>query len=268
MAHRMMKFRWVLWGGLLVALVLPGRGGVLAQEDDLGVLQDAVALYDEAQHQESIEKLEGLLESPESLSERVRIEVHKYLGFNYFELDKREEAKAEFKRSLSLDPDLRLGPEVSPRINETFIEALAEYHKEIREKRRGRLLSTTRMGAGLRSLVVPGWGQNYRGHEGKGYSFLGMGALSLLGWALADYSYRDAQDTYDHAQTDADFDALYLDVEKKADRANMVLYVIAAVWGYNVLDALIAGPNVERGEEGMSVRGGGDGVVVGYRWRF
>jgi len=266
----MMRFRRVLWGGLLAALVLPGRGGVLAQEDALGTLQDAVALYDEAQHQESIEKLEGLLQTPESLSKKVRIEVHKYLGFNYWELNKREEAKAEFKRALSLDPDLRLGPEVSPRINETFIEALAEYHKEVREKRRGRLLSTTRMGAGLRSLVVPGWGQHYRGYEGKGYSFLGMGVLSLLGWAIADYSYRDAQDTYDRAEISADFNALYLDVEKKADRANVVLYVVAVVWGYTVLDALIAGPNVERGEEEarLGMAAGDGGVVVEYRWRL
>lgn len=268
MAHRMIRLRWALWGGLVAALVLPGYSGVLAQEDVLGTLHEAASLYDEAQHQESIEKLEGLLESPESLSERVRIEVHKYLGFNYWELKQREEAKAEFKRAISLDPDLRLGSEVSPRIIETFMEALAEYYEEVREKRRERLLATTRVGAGLRSMVVPGWGQHYRGHEGKGYSFLSMAALSLLGWALADYSYRDAQDAYDQAQIGADFDALYLDVEKRADRANMVLYVMAAVWGYNILDALIAGPNVEPGEVGASVRVGGDGMVVGYRWRF
>ena len=272
MTLRTIKFRWILWGSLLAALMLPGRGGVFAQEDVQGTLQNAVALYEEAQYRESIEKLEGLLRSPKSLPKKIRIEVHKYLGFNYWELelDKREEAKVEFKRALFLDPDLRLGTEVSPRINDTFIEARAEYHKEVKEKRRGRLLSTTRIGAGLRSLMIPGWGQHYRGYEGRGYSFLGMGVLSLIGLGVADWSYRDTRDGYDRAKIGADFDALYLDVEKKADRANMLLYVVAAVWAYNALDAVILGPNVERREEEarVAVAVGDDGVVVEYRWRF
>ena len=117
----------------------------------------------------------------------------------------------------------------------------------------------------------------YRGHTKKGLAVAGVGAATVVGFILADRAYRDAQSKYDNALTGDPFDALAREAGNKSDRANLWMYGVAAVWGINLIDALIAGPNMgrfkgsaDRGERrsrfGMGMQD--ETVMVGYQVSF
>jgi hypothetical protein len=55
------------------------------------------------------------------------------------------------------------------------------------------------VGAGLRSAVVPGWGQFYSAHPASGAGFLGAAVLAGAGFGLSMLRYQDRQDAVDEA---------------------------------------------------------------------
>ena len=55
-------------------------------------------------------------------------------------------------------------------------------------------------GAGLRSAVVPGWGQFYSSHPASGSAFLGAAALAGAGFGLSWLRYQDRQDGVEEAR--------------------------------------------------------------------
>ncbi len=119
------------------------------------------------------------------------------------------------------------------------------------------LAPKTRFKAFIRSMVIPGWGQFYGGEKTRGTLFslatIGSGIAALIN----QLNYQDKRDAYD------DFLAEYVDersierkmqmedmldlVRKEAYDAessrNITLGVLAAVWVYNLFDAVIFFPD-------------------------
>ena len=117
------------------------------------------------------------------------------------------------------------------------------------------LEKTTFWGAAGRSLLLPGWGQLYRGHKKRGYGFMGASAMLAAAWFVTDISYRSAYNTYrgtrlsnlqlDQRIAGTDTDAFTQNFERaksRAGRANLALGLLAAVWLSSVLDHLVIGP--------------------------
>jgi hypothetical protein len=129
-----------------------------------------------------------------------------------------------------------------------------------------KLSPQTRFKAGLRSLVVPGWGQFYCGQTTRGavYSGLTLGAGLALLFAETDYldkrdAYRDLADDFDAAGSLAeqrDILPRLASAREKAYDAETVqrvtFGVLAGVWAFNVLDAVFMFPG-HRGT--VSVKG-------------
>lgn len=110
--------------------------------------------------------------------------------------------------------------------------------------------------AGIRSLILPGWGQAYSGRETKAGIFM-FGTLVLTGglvWANEDY--RDRTDEYRSARR-AYFDETSLDeldalraradrAQQRADRAydrrRIVMYAAAGAYAASFLDAVLLFP--------------------------
>ena len=124
-----------------------------------------------------------------------------------------------------------------------------------RKARQQALGKTTFWGAAGRSLLLPGWGQMYRGHKKRGYGFMGTSAALAAVWFVTDRSYRSAYETYrntrlndlslDQRGADAGTDAFTQNFERaqsRAKRANLALGLLAVVWMSGVLDHLIIGP--------------------------
>ena len=120
-----------------------------------------------------------------------------------------------------------------------------------------RRLKTKRLSAGMRSLVLPGWGQYYRGHKKKGYAFLGamVGTSVVLG-----VQYRNFQSARDHYNQTTilqhvnqrypnedgtrytEWEARHRDVKSSEKRVNILIGIIGAIWVLNLFDSVVFEP--------------------------
>jgi hypothetical protein len=119
-----------------------------------------------------------------------------------------------------------------------------------------RLVSKTPLRAGLRSAILPGWGQYYTGQKGKGSAFAIAEVAALAGvfWtdvkrSEAEDDYEDAKAAYDSADQADEIEAAYAellraydDLEKWHEQRKRWSYAAVAVWLANVLDATLLFP--------------------------
>jgi len=126
-----------------------------------------------------------------------------------------------------------------------------------KQKRQMDLAATTSLGAAGRSLVLPGWGQFYRGHRKRAFGFMGATAAATIFWFLADQDYKSAYNAYRATQIGelnleqregggADplpYQQRYQIAQSKANRANMALGILAGVWLAGVFDHVLIGPS-------------------------
>ena len=127
-----------------------------------------------------------------------------------------------------------------------------------------KLKPKTRVKAALRSIIIPGWGQRYYGSKGKGTLMFAGAVVGATTAGIMHLRFDNKRDDY--------FDFLHLynaersvpakqamlaelyDRQKAAYDAersrNMVAAVVAGIWAYSVLDALLFFPDY-----GISVSG-------------
>lgn len=179
-------------------------------------------------------------------------EVHRILALVEISEGNREEARLQFEAALSLNPDLQLDPTfVSPPILRFFERVKREWWTRRTAGRLDTSAVAYRHGgdpavrAALRSIVLPGWGQYYRGDRIHG-------AAITTGWIAAAGGF------------------------VRADSDHRPEWAIAAslVWVYAYLDALLGGPDpAETGTSayrgrmrGLDLRAGPQ--YLGVRWTF
>ena len=223
--------------------------GVFGQMPD-GRLRTAVEQFEAGEQQRAISTLEALL-SEDALSPADQSQARKYLGLGYLYQDDSQRAVDVFKDLVGDDPDftmrdLALSYEDAPSdfAVRYFAQATLQWRQEHLQRQRDRLEETSRGGAFVRSLALPGLGQRYQGYRGRSWALLGLTGASVVYAVLADRSYRDARDAYDDARIGDDFDGLWQDYSDESDAADLALGVVAAVWALNLLDASLSGPNL------------------------
>ena len=161
-------------------------------------------------------------------------------------------AEEVFQQAFFLDPKLERGHFKNADPGRFWEELL-------RQQENARLLATTRSRALIRSLVLPGWGQVYRGHKKRGFVILGTALAAAGVWGLEYRSFRSAQMHYREAgKVDVlsgiryrnedgseftEFEARYRAVELGAHRANRMLTVAAAIWLLGMTDCIVLGPS-------------------------
>ena len=120
-----------------------------------------------------------------------------------------------------------------------------------------RRMKTKRLFAVMRSLVVPGWGQFYRGYKKKGYAFLG----AVVGTSVAlRFQYRNFQSARDHYNRATIFqhinqrytnddgtrytewEARHREVKSTEKRVNMLIGILGAIWVLNLFDSVVFAP--------------------------
>ena len=179
----------------------------------------------------------------------------------FFDLGRIHMASGDTARArLALVEVFRLDPEANKGIMDIGPDqALADTRALLSDMRRITLRQTlgktTFWGAAGRSLLLPGWGQLYRGHKKRGYVFMGTLAVLAAAWLVADISYRSSYSTYRGTRltdlqlgqpisgTNSDvFTQNFERAQSRAGRANLALGLLAAVWLSSVLDHLVVGP--------------------------
>ena len=176
------------------------------------------------------------------------IRLHTTLALILYSRGEELEAAEQFRGALTLNPGLQLDPLlVSPVTLAFFEEARAAFVREQdvedtpTESVRYIQLPDMRPAATLRSAVLPGWGQRYKGDGTKGWAITGLWAASLGGAAAAHFRRQDARDAY-LAETDPALVADRYDTYNTWHKARGGLLVGAAVvWAYAAIDALSSG---------------------------
>lgn len=125
------------------------------------------------------------------------LEVHRVLALVEISQNNRAEARRQFEAALSLDPEMQLDPAfVSPQILSFFDRVKRQWWTR---RTAGRLDSSSvqyrtvpdrRVEAALRSIVLPGWGQHWRGERAEAWMIGGAWALALGGGLVADRPWR------------------------------------------------------------------------------
>jgi hypothetical protein len=125
-----------------------------------------------------------------------------------------------------------------------------------------RMKKKTPLSAGIRSAIVPGWGQFHTGQRTKGTLFFAAEAVAIAGVLWTDAKRDEAQQDYDEARLEYlaadqvdEIEAAYIESRKAYDRVyrwhenrKRWSYAAAAIWLANVLDATLLFPSPSEGE--------------------
>ena len=120
-----------------------------------------------------------------------------------------------------------------------------------------KLSPKSRLKAGMRSIILPGWGQRYSERQGRGALFVGLTALAGVAYLIADHNfdqeletYQRHQDEYDDLVTAEARQALWPtlrdaqhDAYDTQEIRRVAAGVIAGLWIVNILDAVLRFPS-------------------------
>ena len=238
---------------------------VLAEED---TLEQAIAQFYTGEWEQSIGVMNKLLED-ENMELREQSRARKFVALGYILLGRPDEAVEVYKQIVRDDPAFDMdaltiqGGETPDEAVRYFGQALLEVRQEEMRAREAQLSRTSRKGAILRSVVLPGWGQRYQGYKGRSYVMLGVTAVAAIYAVTEESSYQTAKDDYDKARPGADFEDLHDEYSRQSDQADVALGILGAAWMFNVMDTLFQGPNITRPSDGLSFKSTMDGF--GFR---
>lgn len=215
---------------------------------DSTLVQRAQAAYEQLDYARAEQYAQQVVRDYENYSVEQLTEVHTILGLINYSQNQPVDAGRHFEAALSLDPDLTLDPLlVSPKIL-SFLEDVREGRAAQLEPERGDgsdapvrylQLEDRRPAAALRSMVVPGWGQLYKGEPTKGWLLLGLWSATAAGSGLAHWQRHEAREAYERVQDPSRVDGRY-DTYADWHRArNNLLLAAAGVWLYSYLDAIL-----------------------------
>ena len=104
------------------------------------------------------------------------------------------------------------------------------------------LNEVTGYNVGLRSAIYPGLGQIYLGEKNKGYFFLSLTSLSIIG---AVYSWNSAEQNYnDYLERGGKNDSRYDDYRDDLTQMHIFMAVGVITWMYSIYDAYKMGNDV------------------------
>jgi hypothetical protein len=100
----------------------------------------------------------------------------------------------------------------------------------------------TPVNAGLRSLLLPGWGQFFNAEETKGYVVAGGALITVLTSYLL---YSKANKTYeDYEELGVKNSSLYSDYETQSNQALIASVIAVGVWAYGAVDAYLSADKI------------------------
>jgi tetratricopeptide (TPR) repeat protein len=244
-----------MFRNVILALLCVAVSICIAQEvpaDSLvRMLEQAKMYYNNGEYEHAIQELEDALQFLKQLTQSDQVEAYKYLAFSYVAFGENEKAKQQFKKALTLDPNLELDPAtVSPKIIKVFEEAKAEIVVEPPEKPvppvqppvAKKEISTFQ--ATWRSCLIPGWGQMYKGQGGKGTRLMLLGGVTLGAAVLSSMVRANAHEEYLDAPADDPW-AMQDAYDKYKNWYNITAVCFAgfaAVYFYNIFDAITSKP--------------------------
>lgn len=170
-------------------------------------------------------------------------ELRELLGFVYVARGQRDLALKEFYQVLKLVPSWQLDPlEISPKIVEVFEEARRAYVEwKLRPPAERLSAADLRLAAAWRSLVLPGWGQFFKGQKVRGTGIAAAQFITLAALAVLQIEVNRQHDSYMEKEGHAAVGA-YDDYTRTWRARNIIGYLAVGIYVAAYLDALYALP--------------------------
>lgn len=171
-------------------------------------------------------------------------DIHTLLGLVAYNRGDLSETRRQFISALQLTPDLALDPLlISPKIVEFFDEIKSDLVASDASLEgapvRYVLMRDPRPDAAVRSMIVPGWGQFYKGHTTKGWivsALFGASAAAAIGAHIRRGNLKAAYEN----EADPDLVEGRYDTFNRWHKMNQGLIQGAAiVWWAGYVDALL-----------------------------
>lgn len=174
-------------------------------------------------------------------------EIHTFLALIAYNRSNLREARRQFLSALQLTADLQLDPVLVPPSAQAYFEevrteAAVTATDTAEAPARYVLVRDPRPDAALRSMIVPGWGQLYKGQTAKAYTFAGLFAAAAGGAVLAHTRRTDAKERYEVASTVEEAERRYETYNGWHRARNGLVQGAVLVWAVSYVDALLAGP--------------------------
>lgn len=192
----------------------------------------------------------SVIPSASSISGSERAEILLDIAVCRLAADDTSRARLAVEQAYSIDPGRKVGRLSHP--------TLDPFRRNVVHNLRASSSGRTRWGAFKRSLILPGWGQVYHGHRKKGLALMGLGLGATALWAVKYNSFRSARSTYeattrqdvvggtlyenDDGTHYTEYEARHRVAQSRASTANKLLGAALAIWGFNILDSIVAGP--------------------------
>ena len=214
-----------------------------ARAQDAG---DRVAAIDSAYRQLDYDRADSLaalaVERAEAFSLRQLADVHTYRALIAYGRGALDEARGQFLAALELVPDLKLDPVLVPPKIQEFVDELRAEALTAAPSTRYVTVRDPRTEAALRSAILPGWGQHYKGHTKRGYLMTGLFVGGAAGTVATHLRRIEARRSYEEALGSRQEDDRY-EVYRDWSRARAAFLVgTAAVWAAAYVDALLSTP--------------------------
>lgn len=270
--------RWASRSGLgfvllLTTVLLCQPATLLAQEADQHetAIGEVLSLYRTGRIDRAELDALRLLNHTSELDADERSQLYQVLAFISIAREDAQLGRDFFLQALREKPDLNLDRNLtSPKILSVFDEARADFKRvQIREQdlsEEAMQAVNLRLEGAKRSLIVPGWGQLYKGNRAHGYAFMGVGTLLTGGLLYSQLAMQEKRDEY-HASNDPNEAAsLYDDYTSAWETRNGLAWALGLLWALNVTDALWYPPQVE--VTATTTAMGGRTPMVGLTVRF
>jgi len=237
--------------GVFAFVVGLGAGGIApawAQVGDPPHPDSIWAAYHQFDYAAAQELAQQAIQAFEQYDPEALADVYVVLALIASAEERTTDARSAFTRALELYPDLQLDAiQVSPKILDLFEEIRARLGQVNREDDAGAgatpryvRVPDNRAEAALRSMVLPGWGQLYKGERTKGRLLVAVWGVTAAGGITTHVLRQQARSTYLDAATPDEAEDRY-PVFNRWHKARNVLFLGAVgVWLYGYLDALVS----------------------------
>ncbi len=200
-------------------------------------------LYNDVKFEDVVSQGQKLLKDPK-LDKNKLIEVHKYVALSLYNIGKQDSSRAHFYSLLSIDPDFELDPvKTSPKILSFYHNIKENFLKDNDNKialpyKSYIFVEDIRPKAALQSLILPGWGQYYKGQQNKGYLFSGAFLGAALSTAITFSLEKNLKDKYLKEDNPLKINGRYSDYNNMSKTRRISQYTAIGIWVLSVTDAL------------------------------
>jgi hypothetical protein len=256
--------------GMLEVLVASSLTPRTSRAQSSAALDSAKTAVELLNYSKARSFLTRFVDQPAGATSRELARAHLLLGIVDYSENQTEAARANFTSAMQLDPSTKPDPlAVSPKIVEFFEsvrENVAVRPQEVQT--RYVTLADPRPAAALRSMVVPGWGQLYKGHKGKAIVAGSAWVATLGGTAIAHRSRNRARRLYLDETDPALVSDRYAVFNDRQKLRNTLAVSAAAVWLLSYIDAIATPGRSVIAPVNLSVSPTGDGASFAIVWRM